>query len=159
MTTNLAGICKKYLTLISNILLQELPLLPVASSPSDVLTATVLGSLSKINDTGGGGGMRLDDEDSYSDNGSANSRHHPNALPIFDLFRSVGESLIMRWDRSQPPDRHSTSMSLEDWNWVRLFRIDDDGLFKRPNPPAARQQCPLRAEYLRNSLSILSGFA
>ena len=68
---------------------------------------------------------------------------------------------MMRWDRS-PPDRHTTSMNLnlaaekeaEDWNWVQLFKlVDSEPLFKKP------QQCPLRADYLRNSFSILSGFA
>ena len=42
----------------------------------------------------------------------------------------------------------------EELNWVQLFKLDS-GLLKRPS----RQQCPLRAEYLRNSFSILSGFA
>ena len=86
-------------------------MLPVASSPSDVLTATSIAAFIKINDTGGGGGgMRLlfpeSDEEDISDNGSA-SRKTNNALPIFDysvsLFRSVGEK-FMRWERS-PPDR------------------------------------------------------
>ena len=85
-------------------------MLPVASSPSDVLTATSIAAFIKINDTGGGGGMRLlfpeSDEGDISDNGSA-SRKTNNALPIFDysvsLFRSVGEK-FMRWERS-PPDR------------------------------------------------------
>ena len=72
--------------------------------------------------------------------------------------RSVGENLL-RWDRS-PPDRHTTSSMMnleeeEDWNWVRLFKLDSAGLSKKP----AKQQCPLKAEYLRNSLSILTGFA
>jgi len=144
---------------------QEMPsLLPVASSPSDVLTATsiVLGSLAKTNDTGGLGLLFPENDD--NDNGSNARKKGDDHFPMnFDysaaaasLFRSVGENL-MRWDRS-PPDRHTTSMNLikasEDWNWVQLFKIDQ-GQSKKP----PKNQCPLRAHYLRNSLSILSGFA
>lgn len=142
---------------------QDLPLLPVASSPSDVLTATVLGSFAKINDTGGG--MRLllpeSDEDNI-DNGSSARQKNSNrqAFPNFDysvsLFRSAGENLML-WDRS-PPDRHTTSMNMiraAEEDWKQLLQLDSGGLFKKPS----KKQCPLRAEYLRNSFSILSGFA
>merc|ERR1719458_1690245 len=102
------------------------------------------------------------DEDNNNDDSDNGSRKKNDNAAALSLFRSViGENLMMRWDRS-PPDRHTTSMNLnlaaeeeaEDWNWVQLFKlVDSEPLFKKP------QQCPLRADYLRNSFSILSGFA
>ena len=72
-------------------------MLPVASSPSDVLTATSIAAFIKINDTGGGGRLLFpesDDEDNYSDNGSVLRQRDNPGVPIFDLFRLVNGQVL-----------------------------------------------------------------